>query len=270
MIECNALVTPRDVCGEDRPEEQLFDELVIAFTDDHTNPDRPISRMYVEHVTPNAFPDGPIENYLGTGKVQGCNNGQLGAELTDRTFREGGDGFRHHDVMHLTLATMVSWSPIIRSLMNRRRRSDHGIDHIEDGPRAQELEENILNRFGMAIVDGETPHSAAQRLSVEAAHDVRHFLSKRGDRCVHILPEQWHKALMVGSVTMAFLNSSIGAITASDRDPAAPPEQKMHTAWVYFNRLAPAIKISMLGAEHAMQTSANWIDIATPPELRAV
>jgi hypothetical protein len=265
MIECGTLVSPQDIRDTDLLREQLPDKVTIEFVDDHTHPQRPTSSMYVRYLAPDAFPDGPIKNYKGSGKTQGfsCDE-QLGAKLTDRTYRQGGDGFRHHDVMHLTLATVTGWSPIIRQLMELRRRSQPHIDDIEDGPRAQELEENILNRFSMAMVDGESPVKTAARLSHEAAYDVRHFLAKRGDKVVHIPPERWYTALVTGSAVMALLNESIGNITPSDTDPTVPDAQKMHSAWLHFDSTTPSIGFSKIGAQHAMQLSAktNWIDLS--------
>jgi NTP pyrophosphatase (non-canonical NTP hydrolase) len=66
---------------------------------------------------------------------------QLGDALTDNRYEA--DGYRYHDIFHLTYMAMLGWSPIIRGLLNRKRRSDQDVDEVEDGARAAILEECI-------------------------------------------------------------------------------------------------------------------------------
>jgi NTP pyrophosphatase (non-canonical NTP hydrolase) len=75
-------------------------------------------------------------------KVKMTMNGQpLGNELTDNAYES--DGYRYHDVFHLAYAAVLGWSPVIRKLMNRKRKSDKQVDQIEDGGRATAIEEGI-------------------------------------------------------------------------------------------------------------------------------
>lgn len=53
------------------------------------------------------------------------------------------DGYRFHDVFHLAYAAILGWSPVVRSLLRRKRKSQEKIDRIEDGARAIFLEEAI-------------------------------------------------------------------------------------------------------------------------------
>jgi hypothetical protein len=66
---------------------------------------------------------------------------QIGAALTDNSYDP--DGYRFHDVFHLTFAAMLGWSPVIRSLLKRKRRSNPKLDEVEDGGRAVVIEEGI-------------------------------------------------------------------------------------------------------------------------------
>ncbi|MFI0349933.1 hypothetical protein [Actinomadura sp. 9N407] len=50
---------------------------------------------------------------------------------------------RMHDVFHLSYAAVLGWSPVMRSLMRRKRKSDPAIDEAEDGGRAIAIEEGI-------------------------------------------------------------------------------------------------------------------------------
>jgi NTP pyrophosphatase (non-canonical NTP hydrolase) len=69
------------------------------------------------------------------------NGEQLGAELTDNAHDP--DGYRFHDILHLAFAAILGWSPVIRALLKRKRKSNQRLDEIEDGGRAIAIEEGI-------------------------------------------------------------------------------------------------------------------------------
>ena len=53
------------------------------------------------------------------------------------------DGYRWHDAFHLAHLTILGWSPVMRALLKRKRRSDSSVDNVEDGGRAIAVEEGI-------------------------------------------------------------------------------------------------------------------------------
>lgn len=53
------------------------------------------------------------------------------------------DGYCFHDIFHLSYAPVLGWSPVMRSLFKRKRRSVPQIDEAEDGGRAIAIEEGI-------------------------------------------------------------------------------------------------------------------------------
>lgn len=65
----------------------------------------------------------------------------IGDTLTDNAHKD--DGYRFHDVFHLAYAAVLGWSPVVRGLLRRKRKSDVRIDEIEDGGRAAVVEEAI-------------------------------------------------------------------------------------------------------------------------------
>lgn len=65
----------------------------------------------------------------------------LGDALTDNSYDP--DGYRFHDVFHLALVAVLGWSPVIRSLMKRKRKSNPKVDEVEDGGRAQVIDEGV-------------------------------------------------------------------------------------------------------------------------------
>ena len=76
------------------------------------------------------------------GKVECLVDGKpLGDCLSDNAYKD--DGYRFHDVFHLSYAAVLGWSPIIRSLLERQRRSDKQVDDVEDGGRAKVIDEAV-------------------------------------------------------------------------------------------------------------------------------
>lgn len=78
----------------------------------------------------------------GEAKVVVRRNGiPIGNQLTDNAPED--DGYRFHDVFHFSYAAILGWSPIVRKLLNIKRRSVKHFDEVEDGARAAIIEELI-------------------------------------------------------------------------------------------------------------------------------
>ena len=75
--------------------------------------------------------------------VKAFSNGiQIGNTLTDNSYSD--DGYRFHDIFHIAYAAILGWSPVTRTLLNKRKRkSKPMIDEVEDGGRAIAIEEGI-------------------------------------------------------------------------------------------------------------------------------
>ncbi|WP_350287583.1 nucleoside triphosphate pyrophosphohydrolase family protein [uncultured Croceitalea sp.] len=83
-----------------------------------------------------------IDNGKKTLYIIDKSNGKpIGDLLTDNSYED--DGYRFHDIFHFGYLANLGWSPVIRKLMNRKRRSNPEIDENEDGARAQIIEELI-------------------------------------------------------------------------------------------------------------------------------
>lgn len=75
-------------------------------------------------------------------KIVMCINGAVvGDPLTDNS--DDPDGYRFHDVFHLGYIAVLGWSPVIRKLMKLKRKSDPDKDEVQDGGRAQVIDEAI-------------------------------------------------------------------------------------------------------------------------------
>ena len=66
---------------------------------------------------------------------------KVGDPLRDNRYED--DGYRFHDVFHLSYASMLGWSPTLRALLKRKRKSEPRVDEVEDGGRALVIEEGI-------------------------------------------------------------------------------------------------------------------------------
>lgn len=65
----------------------------------------------------------------------------FGAKLKDNAYES--DGYRFHDIFHLAAATMLGWSPVLRALLEKKRKSNASVDEVEDGGRAIAIEEGV-------------------------------------------------------------------------------------------------------------------------------
>ncbi|MHC8508429.1 MAG: hypothetical protein ACYYKD_03365 [Rhodospirillales bacterium] len=70
------------------------------------------------------------------------NGVRVGDPLTDNSYEI--DGYRFHDAIHWGFAAVLGWSPVMRGLMKRKRKSDKRLDEVDDGARAQVVEEAIV------------------------------------------------------------------------------------------------------------------------------
>jgi MazG C-terminal domain len=63
-----------------------------------------------------------------------CNGQPVGDPITDASHIA--DGYNFHELFRLSYAAVLGWSPVMRALLGRNRRSDPETDEAEDGGRA--------------------------------------------------------------------------------------------------------------------------------------
>lgn len=92
---------------------------------------------------PRKFSITLIENgQLGRRHVTPYYEGRpLGDKLTDNRMED--DDYRFHDAFHIAFAAKLGWSPNLRRLLKRKRKSDPKVDEVEDGARAVLIEEGV-------------------------------------------------------------------------------------------------------------------------------
>jgi len=69
------------------------------------------------------------------------NGTHVGNHLTNNAYTD--DGYRLHDVFHLSYAVLLGWSPVLRANLRVKRKSNPKTDEVEDGGRAVAIEEGI-------------------------------------------------------------------------------------------------------------------------------
>ena len=107
------------------------------------------------------------------------NGKRLGDDLTDNAYED--DGYRFHDVMHFANVAKLGWSPVLRSLMQRKRKSQPRTDEVEDGARAKIVEEAVIKAIhseGVRLAQLRDPgkRRARQQLFLNRSEISNHFI----------------------------------------------------------------------------------------------
>lgn len=137
----------------------------------------------------------------------------VGDTLTDNAHKV--DGYRFHDVFHLAYAAVLGWSPVIRGLLRRKRKSNQRIDEIEDGGRAAVVEEAIS-----VLVFNEAPQRAW--FNDESTVDIgllKTIIRLTAGLEVHsCTAKQWKAAILQGYSVFKKLNEHRGGRVDVDLD----------------------------------------------------
>ncbi|MFC9327363.1 hypothetical protein [Kitasatospora sp. NPDC057015] len=110
------------------PGERIPRRLEVTLSSE-TCPQGQVARMTV-----NGFPAGDPLTDGGWIDRDGREDGEGDEDVT---------GARWHDVLHLAHAVCLGWSPVLRGLTGRRRRSDPRLYAFEDGAQAVRAEEAV-------------------------------------------------------------------------------------------------------------------------------
>jgi NTP pyrophosphatase (non-canonical NTP hydrolase) len=142
---------------------------------------------------------------------------EIGDPLSDNAYDD--DGYRYHDIMHLALACHLGWSPVLRKLLRRssltERRTRYRIDEVEDGGRAQVIDEAIVAcAYAYASRNG----------FLDGAHTVDWSLLKQiknlttGLEIAKCTTKEWNDALLAGFSAWDVLRKAGGGLVVGDAD----------------------------------------------------
>jgi NTP pyrophosphatase (non-canonical NTP hydrolase) len=122
------------------------------------------------------------------------------------------DNYRYHDILHFAFACYLDWSPVVRKLIQTKRKSDLTIDKFEDGARARDTEEAVsnaihhyarenhffdgakhldtafLNRIQLLVIDLEVRDRSTSEWEkcILAAYDIFRKLVRNNGGCVDV------------------------------------------------------------------------------------
>lgn len=142
--------------------------------------------------------------------VNGVN---VGDRLTDNSHTE--DDYRFHDVFHLAYAACLGWSPVLRSLLKRKRKSSDKLDENEDGARAIITEEGVSTwMFNLGqenrLFEGVQLDAFSYSLLKQVQSLVRGY---EVDRCQ---PWEWANAILTGFEVFRMLTLHRGGYVLAD------------------------------------------------------
>ena len=121
-------------------------------------------------------------------------NGQaFGHALRDNRYED--DGYRFHDIFHLTYASVLGWSPSLRALLRRKRKSDPRVDEVEDGGRAIVIEEGI-SAMVFSYAERRGFLDGAEAVNYELLRTIRDMASHLEVRCR--TEGDWEHAILRG------------------------------------------------------------------------
>ncbi len=154
----------------------------------------------------------------------------LGNLVGDNAYED--DGYRWHDAIHLSHAAVLAWSPVLRMLLSRKRKSDPVVDDVEDGGRAIAIEEGI----SAAVFE-----YASRRRWLDGIATVDSSLLTtirgltRGLEVRDATPLEWEQAILRGMSCWRALRDADGGVLTCNLDrrkiehrPLSPDERARH------------------------------------------
>jgi hypothetical protein len=169
---------------------RLFDE---DFPKEEQLP-RKFSVVFIERVRGSR-----VEVLLRYGDVN------IGDRLTDNM--HDADDYRFHDVFHFAHAAILGWSPVVRSILRCKRKSNSDIDENQDGARAIVVEEAIAAAvFGRA--KNMKFYEGLQQVDFDLLKQIKELVS--GFEVEHLPMWQWEVAILEGYRVFRQLRASRG------------------------------------------------------------
>lgn len=127
-------------------------------------------------------------------KVRVINNTsgkQLGDDITDNSHED--DGYRFHDIFHFGYVAFLGWSPVVRKLMEIKRKSDETTDEVEDGARAA-ITEELISLYIYSFALDHQLFKYSNNVDTEVLKTVQKLVS--GIEVKNCTQKQWETAII--------------------------------------------------------------------------
>lgn len=178
--------------------------------DEHLPDDQRLPRKF-EYSFDHHQIDG-VEKVVLTDRLSGE---ETGDPLTDNAYED--DGYRFHDVLHLAFAACLGWSPVQRKLLRRKHRLTNRtpplVDEVEDGGRAQVIEEAVVAAAYLYAAD----QDLLEGVTAVDWHLLRHI--KQMTAGVEVRDRstwEWNDALLRGFAVWRQLRTHNGGVVRGD------------------------------------------------------
>ena len=122
-----------------------------------------------------------------------CNGLNFGDRLTDNI--DEPDFYRFHDIFHLAHAVYLGWSPILRALLNCKRKSTPRVDENQDGARAR-ITEEAISAFVFSRAKETCFYDGIDHVDYDILKTIREFV--RGFEVEAIPLWQWEASILNG------------------------------------------------------------------------
>lgn len=142
-----------------------------------------------------------------------CNGLNLGDRLTDNI--DEPDFYRFHDIFHLAHAVYLGWSPILRALLNCKRKSTPRVDENEDGARAGIIEEAVSATV-VSRAKQTRFYDGIEQVDYDLLKTISEFV--RGFEVEAAPLWQWEDAILNGYRVFRALRDNGGGIVTADRN----------------------------------------------------
>jgi len=137
----------------------------------------------------------------------------IGDPLDDNVYDE--DHYRFHDAFHLAHVAVLGWSPVIRSLMKRKRKANPEVDRVEDGARAVFTEEGLV-AFVFSIAANEGYFQESERVDWDLLKTIQRITKNLEVADQPLLA--WQTAILKGYSVWRGLCEHNGGIVTLDLD----------------------------------------------------
>lgn len=141
------------------------------------------------------------------------NGHNVGDRLTDNSVDP--DGYRFHDALHLGYVAVLGWSPVMRSLLRLKRKSNSAVDEQQDGARAIVIEEAITQQIFNQANDHNLFRGVA-RLDYNLMKWVQKMV--RGLEVDSSSAAEWQRAILQGYGAFRALKENSGGFLAIDAE----------------------------------------------------